>query len=147
MKQNGVSDDALRLSLLPYSLTRHAIAWYDRLPKNSFTLFDDMMRKFLSKYFPPSMVTKLRNEITKFEQKPHESLFEAWELIGTPSMLQREETFNAKRHRRNVKEIRQEHDRITTPNGTLLEIEMIRLDNNLFATTTESPEVVRQLDI
>ncbi|GKE56489.1 reverse transcriptase domain-containing protein, partial [Tanacetum coccineum] len=38
-----------------------------------------MMRKFLSKYFPPSMVTKLRNEITKFEQKPHESLFEAWE--------------------------------------------------------------------
>ncbi|GKD45882.1 hypothetical protein Tco_1270527, partial [Tanacetum coccineum] len=34
-----------------------------------------MMRKFLSKYFPPSMVTKLRNEIMKFEQKPHESLF------------------------------------------------------------------------
>nr|GEU36869.1 reverse transcriptase domain-containing protein [Tanacetum cinerariifolium] len=41
--------------------------------------FDDMMRKFLSKYFSPSMVTKLRNEITKFEKKPHESLFEAWE--------------------------------------------------------------------
>ncbi|GJR35367.1 reverse transcriptase domain-containing protein [Tanacetum coccineum] len=59
MKQNGVSDDALRL--------------------NSIHSFDDMMRKFLSKYFPPSMVTKLRNEITKFEQKPHESLFEAWE--------------------------------------------------------------------
>nr|GEW72630.1 reverse transcriptase domain-containing protein [Tanacetum cinerariifolium] len=41
--------------------------------------FDDMMIKLLSKYFPPSMVTKLRNEITIFEQKPHESLFEAWE--------------------------------------------------------------------
>ncbi|GJW13656.1 hypothetical protein Tco_0017789 [Tanacetum coccineum] len=27
MKQNGVSDDALRLSLFPYSLTHHAIAW------------------------------------------------------------------------------------------------------------------------
>ncbi|GJR15119.1 reverse transcriptase domain-containing protein [Tanacetum coccineum] len=79
MKQNGVSDDALRLSLFPYSLTHHAIAWYDRLPRNSIHSFDDMMRKFLSKYFPPSMVTKLRNEITKFEQKPHESLFEAWE--------------------------------------------------------------------
>ncbi|GKC09195.1 reverse transcriptase domain-containing protein [Tanacetum coccineum] len=79
MKQNGVSNDALRLSLFPYSLTHHAIAWYDRLPRNSIHSFDDMMRKFLSKYFPPSMVTKLRNEITKFEQKPHESLFEAWE--------------------------------------------------------------------
>nr|GEY34644.1 hypothetical protein [Tanacetum cinerariifolium] len=79
MKQNRVSDDALRLSLFPYSLTHHAIAWYDRLPRNSIHSFDDVMRKFLSKYFPPSMVTKLRNEIMKFEQGPHESLFEAWE--------------------------------------------------------------------
>ncbi|GKA27396.1 reverse transcriptase domain-containing protein, partial [Tanacetum coccineum] len=79
MKQNGVSDDAHRLSLFPYSLTHHAIAWYDHLPRNSIHSFDDMMRKFLSKYFPPSMVTKLRNEITKFEKKPHESLFEACE--------------------------------------------------------------------
>ncbi|GKE10300.1 reverse transcriptase domain-containing protein, partial [Tanacetum coccineum] len=79
MKQNGVSDDALRLSLFPYSLTHHAIAWYNRLLRNSIHSFDDMMRKFLSKYFPPSMVTKLRNEITKFEQKPQETLFEAWE--------------------------------------------------------------------
>nr|GEY23842.1 reverse transcriptase domain-containing protein [Tanacetum cinerariifolium] len=79
MKQNEVSDDTLRLSLFPYSLTHHAIAWYDRLPRNSIHSFDDTIRKFLSKYFPPSMVTKLRNKITKFEQKPHESLFEAWE--------------------------------------------------------------------
>ncbi|GKB82461.1 reverse transcriptase domain-containing protein, partial [Tanacetum coccineum] len=79
MKQNGVSDDALRLSLFPYSLTHHAIAWYDRHPRNSIHSFDDMIRKFLSKYLPRSMVTKLRNEIMKFEQKPHESLFEARE--------------------------------------------------------------------
>nr|GEU76147.1 reverse transcriptase domain-containing protein [Tanacetum cinerariifolium] len=77
--QNTVSNDALRLSIFPYSLTHHAIAWYDRLPRNSSNCFDDMMRKFLSKYFPPSMVNKLRNEITKFEQKLHESLFEEWE--------------------------------------------------------------------
>nr|GEV73388.1 hypothetical protein [Tanacetum cinerariifolium] len=76
MKQNWASDDALHLSHIPYSLTHHAIAWYDRLQRNSIYSFDDMMRKFLSK---PSMVTKLRNEIMKFKQKPHESLFEAWE--------------------------------------------------------------------
>nr|GEZ02248.1 reverse transcriptase domain-containing protein [Tanacetum cinerariifolium] len=79
MKQNGVSDDALLLTLFPYSLMHHAIAWYDRLQRNSIHSFDDMMRKFLSKYFPPFMVTKLRNEITKFEQKLHESLFAASE--------------------------------------------------------------------
>nr|GEV71743.1 reverse transcriptase domain-containing protein [Tanacetum cinerariifolium] len=28
MKQNGVSDDALRLSLFPYSLTHNATAWH-----------------------------------------------------------------------------------------------------------------------
>nr|GEV77069.1 reverse transcriptase domain-containing protein [Tanacetum cinerariifolium] len=63
MKQNGVSDDALRLSLFPYSLTHHATAWYDRLPGNSIHTFDDMMRKFLSKYFPPSMINTMRTEI------------------------------------------------------------------------------------
>nr|GEZ51885.1 reverse transcriptase domain-containing protein [Tanacetum cinerariifolium] len=28
MKQNGVSDDALHISLFPYSLTHHAIVWF-----------------------------------------------------------------------------------------------------------------------
>nr|GEV72767.1 reverse transcriptase domain-containing protein [Tanacetum cinerariifolium] len=79
MKQNGVSDDAPRLYLFTYSLTHHATAWYDRLPRNSIHTFNDMMKKFLSKFVPPLMVTKLRNEITKFRQDPNESLFEAWE--------------------------------------------------------------------
>ncbi|GKB78453.1 reverse transcriptase domain-containing protein [Tanacetum coccineum] len=78
MKQNGVSNDALRLYLFPYSLTHHATAWYDCLPRNSIHSFDDMMMKFLLKYFPPSMVTKLRNEIMNFRQDPNESLFKAW---------------------------------------------------------------------
>nr|GFB98451.1 reverse transcriptase domain-containing protein [Tanacetum cinerariifolium] len=34
---------------------------------------------FLRKYFLPSMVTKLRNEITNFRQRLDESLFKAWE--------------------------------------------------------------------
>ncbi|GKE88273.1 hypothetical protein Tco_1565748 [Tanacetum coccineum] len=38
-----------------------------------------MVKIFLGKYFPPSMVTKLRNDITNFHQRPDESLFEAWE--------------------------------------------------------------------
>nr|GEZ31533.1 reverse transcriptase domain-containing protein [Tanacetum cinerariifolium] len=79
MKQNGVFDDALRLSLFPYSLMHHATTWCVRLPRNSIHTFDDMMKKFLSKYFPPSMVTKLRSEITNFRQKPNESLFKACE--------------------------------------------------------------------
>ncbi|GJU28287.1 reverse transcriptase domain-containing protein [Tanacetum coccineum] len=64
MKQNGVTDDALCLYLFPYLLTHHATAWFDRLPKNSIHTFQEMASKFLSKYFPPSMMAKLRNDIT-----------------------------------------------------------------------------------
>nr|GEV56192.1 hypothetical protein [Tanacetum cinerariifolium] len=78
-QQNRVFDDTLRLSLFLYSLTHHATAWYDRLVRNSIHTFEDMIKKFLSIYFPPLMVTKLRNEITKFIQDPNKSLFEAWE--------------------------------------------------------------------
>nr|GEW07082.1 reverse transcriptase domain-containing protein [Tanacetum cinerariifolium] len=37
---------------------------------------------FLGNYFPPSMMTKLRNEITNFRQRPDESLFKAWECYN-----------------------------------------------------------------
>nr|GEY69728.1 reverse transcriptase domain-containing protein [Tanacetum cinerariifolium] len=79
IKLNGVTNDALRLYLFPHSLTHHAIAWFDRLPRNSINTFEQMAKMFLGKYFPPSMVTKLRNEITNFRQCLDESLFEAWE--------------------------------------------------------------------
>nr|GEU92619.1 reverse transcriptase domain-containing protein [Tanacetum cinerariifolium] len=79
IKVNGVTDDALLLYLFPHSLTYHATTWFDRLPRNSINTFEQMAKMFLGKYFPPSMVTKLRNEITNFRQRPDESLFEAWE--------------------------------------------------------------------
>nr|GEX41177.1 hypothetical protein [Tanacetum cinerariifolium] len=79
IKVNGVTDDALRLYLFPHSLTHHATAWFDRLPRNSINTFEQMVKMFLGKYFPPSMMTKLKNEITNFRQRPDESLFEAWE--------------------------------------------------------------------
>nr|GEU81451.1 reverse transcriptase domain-containing protein [Tanacetum cinerariifolium] len=79
IKENGVTDDTLRLYLFPHSLTHHATAWFDRLPRNSINTFEQMAKMFLEKYFPPSMVTKLRNEITNFHQRLDESLFEAWE--------------------------------------------------------------------
>nr|GEW71149.1 hypothetical protein [Tanacetum cinerariifolium] len=79
IKVNGVTDDALRLYLFSHSLTHHATAWFDRLPRNSINTFEQMAKMFFGKYFPPSIVTKLKNEITNFRQRPDESLFEAWE--------------------------------------------------------------------
>nr|GEV96217.1 reverse transcriptase domain-containing protein [Tanacetum cinerariifolium] len=81
IKVNGVTDDALRLYLFPHSLTHHATAWFDRLLRNSINTFEQMAKMFLGKYFSPSMVTKLRNEISNFCQRPNESLFKAWERV------------------------------------------------------------------
>nr|GEW19711.1 reverse transcriptase domain-containing protein [Tanacetum cinerariifolium] len=69
-KVNRVTDDALSLYLFPHSLTHHATAWFDRLPRNSINTFEQMAKMFLGKYFLPSMVTKLKNETTNFRQRP-----------------------------------------------------------------------------
>nr|GEZ85649.1 reverse transcriptase domain-containing protein [Tanacetum cinerariifolium] len=78
IKVNGVTDNAIHLYLFPHSLAHRSIDWFDRLPRNSIDTFKQMAKMFLGKHFPPSMVTKLRNEITNFHQRPDESLLEAW---------------------------------------------------------------------
>nr|GEV07064.1 hypothetical protein [Tanacetum cinerariifolium] len=62
-----------------FGLKNDMIQQFDRLPRNSIKTFERMAKMFLEKYFPPSMVTKLRNEITNFRQCLDGSLFEAWE--------------------------------------------------------------------
>nr|GEU40943.1 DNA-directed DNA polymerase [Tanacetum cinerariifolium] len=57
IKVNGVTDNALRLYLIPHSLTHHATAWFDRLLRNSINTFEQMAKMFLGKYFPPFMDT------------------------------------------------------------------------------------------
>nr|GEV06884.1 reverse transcriptase domain-containing protein [Tanacetum cinerariifolium] len=79
IKVNEVTDDTLRLYLFHHSLTHHATAWFDLLPRNSNNTFEQMAKMFLGKYFQPSMVTNLRSEITNFRQRLDESLFKAWE--------------------------------------------------------------------
>ncbi|GJT22771.1 reverse transcriptase domain-containing protein [Tanacetum coccineum] len=78
----GLKNDMIQQVQKFVSISRTWIVppeWFDRLPRNSITTFDQMAKIFLEKYFPPSMVTKLRNDITNFHQRPDESLFEAWE--------------------------------------------------------------------
>ncbi|GJV94630.1 reverse transcriptase domain-containing protein [Tanacetum coccineum] len=43
MKQYGVPHDVQRLCLFPYSLTHHATARFDRLPKNSIRSWEEML--------------------------------------------------------------------------------------------------------
>ena len=103
-KYNGVSEDAVRLRLFPFSLRDRAKTWLHSLPSGSITTWEDLAQKFLAKFFPPAKTAKLRNDITSFTQFDHETLYEAWERYkkllrkcphhGLPKWLQVQTFYN-----------------------------------------------------
>ena len=65
-KWNGVSEDAIRLRLFPFSLKDKARSWLNSFPPGTFTTWDILANKFLLKYFPPSKTAQIRLEISTF---------------------------------------------------------------------------------
>ncbi|KAA3485016.1 Retrotransposon gag protein [Gossypium australe] len=45
----------------------------------SVLTWDQMIKKFLLKYFPPAKTAKMRNDISSFSQINLETLYDAWE--------------------------------------------------------------------
>jgi len=79
IKLNGVSADAIRMRLFPFSLRDRASDRLQNEEPNSFTTWEVVSKALLSKYFPPGKTAKLRTDITSFAQQDGESLYEAWE--------------------------------------------------------------------
>ena len=79
IKFNGITEDALRLHLFPFTLKDKAKIWLKKQPTGSFTTWDDLAKAFLAKYFPPSKTAKIMKEITSFQQFEHESMSKVWE--------------------------------------------------------------------
>ena len=78
-KINGVTNDAIRLRLFPFSVRDKAQLWLASLPSESITTWDQLKQAFLHKYFPPHKSAKFRNEITTFKQSGSEIIYLAWE--------------------------------------------------------------------
>ncbi|GJS88402.1 reverse transcriptase domain-containing protein [Tanacetum coccineum] len=79
MKKNIVSEDIINLNLFLFSLTHDAEIWFYRLKTHFINTWEEMISKFLSKYYPYSKALQLRKEILNFQQLLAESVFEAWE--------------------------------------------------------------------
>nr|GFC66108.1 reverse transcriptase domain-containing protein [Tanacetum cinerariifolium]GFC66129.1 reverse transcriptase domain-containing protein [Tanacetum cinerariifolium] len=58
---------------------RVARRWLEKEPPCSITTWEDLLSKFINKFFPPSRTTSLRNEISTFQIKFDESFHEAWD--------------------------------------------------------------------
>ncbi|GJT15465.1 reverse transcriptase domain-containing protein [Tanacetum coccineum] len=69
MKFPNVPSTSVKLMLFPFSLEGAARIWLEKEPPQSILTWDDLVLKFINKFFPPSKTTNLRNEITRFQQK------------------------------------------------------------------------------
>ena len=78
MKLNGVTDDAIRLRLFPFSLRDRAREWLRDEGIGSFDTWDKLAKAFLVKFLGQEKTAKLRNELSTFHQSNDESLYEAW---------------------------------------------------------------------
>ena len=77
VKYNGVTEEALRLRLLPFSLSDRAKHYLTSQPPDSITSWNDLVQKFLTKFFPSSKIAQLVQEISTFRQFEGENLAEA----------------------------------------------------------------------
>ncbi|GKB69552.1 RNA-directed DNA polymerase, eukaryota, reverse transcriptase zinc-binding domain protein [Tanacetum coccineum] len=58
---------------------RVAKTWLENEPPNSITTWDDLVSKFLNRFYPYSKTRELRKEITNFQQVFGNTFIEAWE--------------------------------------------------------------------
>ena len=56
IKYNGVNEEALRMRLFPLSLGDRFKHWLTSQPPNSITSWNDLVQKFLKKFFLPAKI-------------------------------------------------------------------------------------------
>ncbi|GJY82182.1 reverse transcriptase domain-containing protein [Tanacetum coccineum] len=82
MKFPNVPSTSVKLMLFPFSLLGAARIWLEKEPPRSILTWDDLVSKFINKFFPPSKTTNLRNEITIFQQRFDETFYEEWDRFN-----------------------------------------------------------------
>ncbi|GKF79021.1 reverse transcriptase domain-containing protein, partial [Tanacetum coccineum] len=56
-----------------------AQTWLEKEPPNSITTWNDLVSKFVNRFFLPSKTTNLRNEIMRFQQRFGETFAKSWD--------------------------------------------------------------------
>ncbi|GJX82745.1 reverse transcriptase domain-containing protein [Tanacetum coccineum] len=82
MKFPNVPSTSVKLMLFLFSLEGAARIWLEKEPPRSILTWDDLVSKFINKFFPPSKTTNLRNEITRFQQRFDKTFYEAWDRFN-----------------------------------------------------------------
>uniref|UniRef100_A0A2N9HET6 Retrotransposon gag domain-containing protein n=1 Tax=Fagus sylvatica TaxID=28930 RepID=A0A2N9HET6_FAGSY len=73
------SIDTVRLKFFPFSLKDKAKSWLYSLRPRSIASWGEMTHIFFKKYFPEHKTNAFKRQISTFEQRESESLYQAWE--------------------------------------------------------------------
>jgi hypothetical protein len=82
VQQEGVPAAWFRCNLFPFSLEDEARRWYTFASVQVKGSWDELVKKFLLKFFPISKVQDLRRQVLTFKQGEDEGINEAWDRFN-----------------------------------------------------------------
>ena len=82
IKLSGVKPEVIQLQLFPFSLQDMAAAWFNSLPYESVNTWEELMGAYFSNFFPPSLTSEQRLEITNSKHGGNENMYTAWKDLA-----------------------------------------------------------------
>ncbi|GJV43908.1 reverse transcriptase domain-containing protein [Tanacetum coccineum] len=77
-KYGETQSKVVNLLIFPFSLCDEAKSWFNELNEESITSWDQLIRDFINRFFPPSLFKRRLLKIRNFSQLVCESLTDAW---------------------------------------------------------------------
>ena len=82
IKLNGVRPEVIQLQLFPFSLRDIAATWFNSLPYESVNTWEELMGAYFCRFFPPSLPSEQRREITNSKHGGDENMYTAWKDLA-----------------------------------------------------------------
>jgi hypothetical protein len=82
VQQEGVPVAWFKWNLFPFSLKDEARRWYTLASIEAKGNWDELVKKFLLKFFPINKVQDLRRQVLTFKQGEDEGIDEAWDRFN-----------------------------------------------------------------
>ena len=77
VKLNGARPEVIKLQLFPFSLRDVAATWFESFPYGLVNNWEELVEAYMSRFFPPALISKRIGEIIVFKQIEDESLYTA----------------------------------------------------------------------
>ncbi|GJR80659.1 ribonuclease H-like domain-containing protein [Tanacetum coccineum] len=87
IQADAATRDASRLHFFHFTLKGKAKEWLDKIPPGMITSWEQIISKFLDKFFPPERTARIRDKILWFHQSNNESIKDAWKCFQAHQQL------------------------------------------------------------